>query len=92
MPWYTWALGAAWIVLTVIDDRQTRAALARGYRELNPILGASPSAAELTWYTVVIVAGGLIVAIALPALWRAIFLGFAATWELSTVYRNGRIP
>jgi hypothetical protein len=47
------ALAAGFTATLWIDAAQTRAAMALGYREVNPILGAHPSEGQINTYTVI---------------------------------------
>jgi len=47
------ALAAGFVTTLWIDAAMTRDAMARGYRETNPILGAHPTEGQINTYTVI---------------------------------------
>ncbi len=79
------ALASAFSLALWIDAAQTRAAMARGYRETNPILGPHPSAGQVNTYTALAHLTVLGAAAALPARVRPWLLGAALAVETFTV-------
>jgi hypothetical protein len=86
------ALASAFAVALEIDAAQTREAMRRGYREVNPLLGPRPSTGRVNTYTAL--AGLTVVGIAavVPARLRRWVLGVALAVETVTIastFREG---
>jgi len=72
----------------VVDWGQTRDALSRGRRELNPVLGSHPSSARLAVYNAVVIPGMLAVGSFLPERWRTLWFATLFVMQTACVTRN----
>jgi hypothetical protein len=79
------ALASAFSLAVWMDAAQTRAAMGRGYRETNPILGPDPSVGQVNTYTALAQLTVLGAAAALPARLRPWLLGAALAVEAVTI-------
>jgi hypothetical protein len=79
------ALASAFAVALEIDAAQTREAMRRGYREVNPLLGAHPSVGRVNSYTALAGLSVLATAAAVPARLRRWVLGVALAVETLTI-------
>jgi len=79
------ALATGFAAALWIDAAQTRDAMARGYREVNPILGPHPSEGQINTYTVIAGLTVIGVAAAVPPRVRPWVLAAALAVEAATI-------
>lgn len=89
--WHDTALEATYFAVQAVDWMQTRAFLARGSLETNPILGERPTRGELLAYNLVTLSLHAVVSYALPKpyreIWQVASIG-VESWQVGSNVRT----